>query len=79
MTEAEDPRLTDEERAVLARMQKRVAEAKAEGRWDVKEVDPASAAKYAWPLGADADGNVVTHGSVEEARSARDEPPADDA
>jgi hypothetical protein len=64
-----DPRLNEEDRRSLARVRRRVAEAKAAGRWETKppfeDTD-----KFDGPFGVDAEGNVLIYHTVEEARAA---------
>jgi hypothetical protein len=67
-----DPRLTEEDRQVLARLRKAKAEAKAAGRWAVEPMDDPYG-KFSGPFGVDKDGNVVVHHTVQEARRAAEE------
>ena len=63
-SEPADERLTDEDREVLARMKREVAEAKKQPDWN--SVPITNPDKFAGPIGADADGNIVTYRSIED-------------
>ena len=64
-----DPPLNDEDRQALERLRRDVAEAKAAGRWETgTQLDDTD--KFEGPIGADADGNVITYETPEEAQQA---------
>ena len=64
-----DPPMSDEDQLALERMQREVAQAKAAGRWETGPPfeDPD---KFEGPIGADADGNIITYATTEEAQQA---------
>lgn len=64
MTDEEESRLTDEDREVLARMKRDVAEAKKRPDWD--SIPITNPEKFGGPIGADAEGNIITYSSIED-------------